>query len=282
MRRALWVALALGAGCATTAAPTDPDAETPRDALMAGPMDATGLPPVVDAASGPPRDGGPPRGDALPPGACVPGQPTGRLCETCGENGRPALARDDANCPALDCNTLDAYVLTDDEGIAVCSKDVHRQPPARCIALGSCHQAPNVTACGPPTRVEVERAAGPCQSFDGCVGATPGTLTEAPPGTPCPGGVCAAGGVCDTESVDRCGGFAGDAPVCGAGRHESDGDRYCQIAVVEGGTCVAACGARGTRCQRAWIAGDQACVLGADLGCDMAAPALVCRCADPN
>ncbi len=281
-RLALCAALGLSAGCATTAAPTDPDAAASQDALVAGRMDANGLPPVVDATPLPPRDGGPPRADAAPPGGCVPGQPTGRLCEVCGENGRPALADDDVNCPPLDCTTLDAYVQTEDDGIAVCSKDVHRQPPERCIALGSCHQAANVTACGQPTRVEIDRAEGPCQSFDGCVGGTPGTVTDAPVGTPCPGGVCAAEGVCDTEAVDRCGGFAGEAPVCGAGRHESDGRLYCQIAVEGGESCSAACGARGSFCLRAWTSGVSACVPGDEVGCPAAAPALVCRCAEPT
>jgi hypothetical protein len=281
-RLALCAALGLSAGCATTAAPTDPDAAASQDALVAGRMDANGLPPVVDATPLPPRDGGPPRADAAPPGGCVPGQPTGRLCEVCGENGRPALADDDVNCPPLDCSALDAYVLIEDEGIAVCTKDVHRQPPQRCIALGSCHQAANVTACGQPTRVEIDRAEGPCQSFDGCVGGTPGTVTDAPVGTPCPGGVCAAEGVCDTEAVDRCGGFAGEAPVCGAGRHESDGRLYCQIAVEGGENCSAACGARGSFCLRAWTSGVSACVPGDAVGCPAAAPALVCRCAEPT
>ena len=271
-RPALWVvvvAAAVAAGCATNANPDEPDAEARLDAISGvQPTPDTGLPPPLPRLdSGTPA----PEQDAAP-GGCIAGSPTGVLCEVCGPNGTPVLAADDPGCPAIDCTTLDRYALVDEDGVAVCYKDVHRDPARRCAGRGQCYVAPNQPACGDPDRVQVARADDVCHAFEGCVGATPGTLVEAPQGTPCDDGICTPGGVCDTALVDRCADFESDDPICA-------GDpTYCEFAVVGPTTCGVYCQEHHGICLPGGRLASAGCVTEGEVGCFDMGDALVCRC----
>ena len=234
-------------------------------------------PPDNPPPDNPPPDNPPPDN---PPGPCQPGQSLG-LCTLCGPDGAPVSAQDDPNCPPLDCESLDYYEASRDEGVFVCHKWVHRRPPSRCLAIETCRPAPDRLGCGEPTQVEVERAESECQSFEGCAGAERPTVVPAPAGTPCEGGICNPAGDCDDAPLDACGDFADGAHICGFGTHV-DGNRYCELAQSgEADTCVGVCSARNGVCLLAWS--NDACdrAEAQQVGCITPAPALTCRCATP-
>jgi hypothetical protein len=232
-------------------------------------------PRFLDAAA--PGTGGVPAEGTVPPGGCVPG-----LCLTCDAEGRVVVPPDDPNCPALSCSELDAYTLKVEGETSICERSVHLGDARGCAAAGRCRAVAEATACEAPRAFEAARSSGPCQTVLGCA---PGEMPAPGPagaGQPCgAGGICRADGTCDEAVAESCGAFAG-AQICDEGVSVM-GDRYCDIAAVDGMNCIDHCVRAGGLCLGAFQATPEApCAEGMPTGCATAGPNLRCRCRNPN
>lgn len=221
--------------------------------------------------------GGVPAEGTVPPGGCVPG-----LCLTCDAEGRVVTPPDDAACPPLDCRLLDTFTLRTEGETTICERSVHLGEARRCAAPGRCRAAVEEAACDAPRLLESARSSGPCQTVLGCESGgmpAPGPAGE---GQPCgEGGICRADGTCDEAVSETCGAFAG-AQVCDEGVSVM-GDRYCDIAAVDGMNCIDNCVRSGGLCLGAFEATPEApCAEGAQTGCVTVRPNLRCRCRNPN
>jgi hypothetical protein len=252
-------------------------ADTGAEAGAEGPrfLDAThGL----GGAEGPGGNGGglPMEGE-IPPGGCVP-----RLCLTCDAAGRVVVPPDDPLCPPLDCRLLDTFTLRTEGELTICDRSVHLGEARRCAGAGECRVAAEAAACDPPRTVESARSSGPCQTVLGC---EPGGTPAAGPagaGQPCgEGGICRADGTCDEAVAETCRAF-GDAQICDEGVSVM-GDRYCDVAAVDGAHCIETCVRSGGLCLAAFVASAGApCAEGEPTGCATALANLRCRCRNPN
>ncbi|MBU0551752.1 hypothetical protein KKF91_07785 [Myxococcota bacterium] len=282
MNKRLILLASLATACAVQS-PPNPDDDDAR-AAPPSPHPDVYLPPVISRDAGlvvdqwvPP----PPQPDAAPPPpVCTPNERIAK-CVVCNRDGQPEVARDDAECPPIDCGDWDSYTLEDDGVTQTCWKIGHgpQAGVGRCLDVSRCRPGPDPEYCAELPPQETLRNSTACQAITGCAGDLPGAVEDAPRGTPCAdgAGVCRDNGTCDEAIFEFCAPF-NPAPICSRGVNSAPpiGD-YCEIDISDGQNCITACTTRQSQCAAAWLGTDE-CGYGEATGCFTAGPHLICRC----
>ncbi len=130
------------------------------------------------------------------------------LCGVCDGAGNQVAAADDAACGVIDCGGWYAKVgLPSPTETETCYAHASIST-SRCEGLGDCRDANSADCDGEPLGLSPQETCGTCRYMSGCSGATPGSCSNYPPGTPtagsCGAGVCERLWACDGTGAELC------------------------------------------------------------------------------